>query len=163
MARIPVERKQGIPGWLWPLLGLVVLVLVGLFLWSLSQDRQVAGPATTGAGAPAAKRAPTAAAPPAPAAGAPIADVPIGQPDKLAALAGKSVQLTNAKVQDVVGDKTFWVGPSDTQRLFVFLEEDGTARQNVEGKVDVNQGQTVTIDGEIRKLPSAEEARSTGA
>ncbi len=77
----------------------------------------------------------------------------------LQALVGRQVELSGVRVQDVVGDKTFWIGPSQSQRLFVFLEEDRTAAKPVEGKVDVNPGQTVAIQGELRRLPSAEEAQ----
>ena len=165
MANIPVQRKSGIPWWVWALLGLVLLALLGLFLGNPFDRREAAGPgAATGAGA---KASPAAAASPAtgagakasPAAAGPVTDLPIGQPDQLAALAGRPVQLGGVKVQSVVGDKTFWVGPSATQRLFVFLEEDTTAGQKVEGKVDVNPGQTVALTGEIRRLPSAGEAQ----
>ncbi len=165
MANIPVQRKRGIPWWVWALLGLVLLALLGLFLGNPFDRREAAGPgAATGAGA---KASPAAAASPAtgagakasPAAAGPVTDLPIGQPDQLVALAGRPVQLGGVKVQSVVGDKTFWVGPSETQRLFVFLEEDKTAGQKVEGKVDVNAGQTVSITGELRKLPGAEEAQ----
>ena len=173
MANIPVQRKrgQGIPWWTWLLLGLGFLALLGFLLWSVvqGQDRETARPATTGAGAATGSQAtgsqaapPQAATPPAnPAApaGVPLTDLPIGQPDQLVALVGQPVHLSGLKVQEVVGDKTFWVGPSTAQRLFVFLEEDPTAGQQVEGKVDVNPGQTLTIQGELRKLPSAEEAQ----
>ncbi len=151
MANIPVQRKRaGLPGWLWPLLALALLALLGLLVWGLVQDR----PST----APAAPAAPAQPAQPA-AGGGVVTDVPLGQPERLLALVGRPVQLSSVQVQDVVGDKTFWVGPSAAQRLFVFLEEDKTAGQKVEGKVDVNAGQTVSITGELRKLPGAEEAQ----
>ena len=141
-------------------LALLLLALVGLFLWNPFQRREAVGPSTAPGQPPAVAGQPApATGQPASAAGGPITDVPIGQPDKLVALVGKPVQLTNVRVQDVVGDQTFWVGPSETQHLFVVLEEDRTRAQKVEGQVDVNEGQRVTIRGEIRKLPSAEEAR----
>ena len=151
MANIPVQRKQqGVPWWAWVLLALGLFVILALVLWNVFQDRQAAAPPTTGAAAPSVNQAAPAG---------PITDLPIGQPDQLLALVGRPVQLSGVRVQDVVGDKTFWIGPSDTQRLFVFLEENQTPGQKVEGSVDVNQGQTVAIDGELRKLPSAEEAQ----
>ncbi len=63
------------------------------------------------------------------------------------------------QVQSVVGDQAFWVGPSQDQQLFVVLEEDPSAGAT-EGQVDVNAGQMVSIMGEIRELPSMEEARA---
>ena len=166
MARIPVERKRtGIPWWAWLLLALAVAALLW-FLFDLfnrdpteARDLNVEVPAVTAA--PAGEQAGAApAGEQAGAAAAPITDmlIIVDTPDK-ASLVGKRVQFTNVTVQSVVGDKTFWIGPSKDQQLFVVLEEDPSAGAT-EGQVDVNAGQTVTITGEIRKLPSMEEARS---
>ncbi|MDP9382266.1 MAG: hypothetical protein M3Q29_19425 [Chloroflexota bacterium] len=57
-----------------------------------------------------------------------------------------------------MGDKTFWVGPSENQQVFVALSEEQDAA-GAEGKVDVNEGQTVRITGEIMELPSIERIR----
>ena len=65
---------------------------------------------------------------------------------------------TAAEVQSVVGDATFWVGPSDDQQVFVVLDEEQDAA-GAEGRVDVNEGQTVRITGEVRQLPSMQEAQ----
>jgi hypothetical protein len=75
------------------------------------------------------------------------------------ALVGKQVQSEGVKVQSVVGDKTFWVGPSTDQQLFVVLEEDPSAGPT-EGQLDINPGQTVTLTGEVRQLPPMDEARA---
>ena len=157
MARIPVERKRtGIPWWAWLLLALAVAALLW-FLFDLfnrdpteARDLNVEVPAVTAA--PAGEQAGAAAAP--------ITDmlIIVDTPDK-ASLVGRRVQFTNVTVQSVVGDKTFWIGPSKDKQLFVVLEEDPSAGAT-EGQVDVNAGQTGTITGEIRKLPSMEEARS---
>ena len=73
------------------------------------------------------------------------------------AYVGNPVQLKEIKVFSVVGDRTFWVGENDTQRLFVVLDKslDQPARQ--EWSLDINKGQTVAISGEVRKVPAAEE------
>ncbi|MBW3637867.1 MAG: hypothetical protein KY445_15600 [Armatimonadetes bacterium] len=75
-------------------------------------------------------------------------------------LINRRVELSGVKVQSVVGDKTFWVGPSANQRLFVVLEEEKTPNTPVEGKVDVNAGQTVTMSGTIKKMPAMAEIRN---
>lgn len=163
MADIPVQPKRGVPGWVWLIAALVLLgLLAALLLGVFGDDRDV--PLTTGAQATVV--APTAAAggqaKPTTAGGAVATDVPIGQPDRLVAMVGQDVRLTSVQVQEVVSDKGFWVGPSDTQRLFVLLEENSSPNTKTEGQVDVNKGQTVTIEGEIRRLPSADQAQQVG-
>ena len=86
-----------------------------------------------------------------------ITGLPLGQPERLAALAGRPVRLTNVKVQEVVGDQTFWIGPTPTQRILVFLREDKRPGQAAEGGVEVEVGQVANLNGAIRRLPSADE------
>lgn len=159
MANIPVQRKSGIPAWVWWIVALLLLGLLAAFLLGLF-DREAA-PATTGAQATPATAATgaDARAQPTAAGAAVVTDVPIGQPDRLVALVGRDVRLDGVRVQQVVGDRAFWIGPSDTQRLFVVLNDEAQTPGKVEGKVDVNQGQTVNIEGEIRRLPAANQAQ----
>ncbi len=95
-------------------------------------------------------------------AGGPITDLTtIFEEQNKISLVGRRVNLqgqTAAEVQSVVGDKTFWVGPSENQQVFVALSEEQDAA-GAEGKVDVNEGQTVRITGEIMELPSIERIR----
>jgi hypothetical protein len=79
-------------------------------------------------------------------------------PDR-SSLVGRRVRLTDVKVQSVIGDRTFYVGPSESQKVLVLLEEEKTPNSPVEGKVDVNPGQTVSFTGVIERVPSVEEAR----
>lgn len=74
-------------------------------------------------------------------------------------LIGRRVHLTDVKVQSVIGDRTFYVGPSESQKVLVVLEEEKTPNTPLEGKVDVNPGQTVSFNGVIERMPSIEEAR----
>jgi hypothetical protein len=76
------------------------------------------------------------------------------------AYVGNRVQLTDLKVHSVVGDRTFWIGPSDKQRLFVVLDKSLDQPMQQEWRLDINEGQTVAISGEIRKVPSADEIQS---
>lgn len=154
MANIPVEKKGGTPWWLWLLLALLALGILVAILWVADPfGEQAAGggdvPQTTERTAPGAAPG-----------GAVAQEVPIGEPERLASMVGQSVQLNDVRVQDVIGDRVFWVGPSQDQRLFVRLEEQQTANQPVEGRVDVNTGQTVSLEGELRQLPSADQMRS---
>lgn len=166
MARIPVERKKtGIPWWAWLILALLVAGLIWFLFELFSRDPNEARDLNVETGAevaaPAGAQAEAAGGTNAgQQAGVPLTDllIIIDAPDR-ASMVGKQVQLANVTVQSVVGDKTFWVGPTTDKQLFVVLEEDPSAGA-VEGQVDVNAGQTVTITGEVRKLPSMEEARS---
>jgi len=74
-------------------------------------------------------------------------------------LAGRRVQFNNVKVQSVVADRGFWIGPSASQRLFVVLNEERSPNSPTEGRVDVNPGQTVSISGTLRKLPMPQAAQ----
>ena len=78
-------------------------------------------------------------------------------PDKQS-LVNKQMQLTDVQVQSVVGDRTFWVGPSNTQQLLVVLDE-ALDTSRVDKKLDINTGQTLTLKGLIRTLPSIPEAQ----
>lgn len=90
--------------------------------------------------------------------GDPIRDIIIvvAAPDRLP-LIGRRVELENVPVQSVVGDKGFWVGPDKERQLFVALDESET--RGPDARVKVRPGQTVTVAGEIKKVPSMEEAR----
>ncbi len=92
--------------------------------------------------------------------GAEITDVLIivAEPNR-PSLVGRRVRFTNVKVQDVVGDRTFYVGPGANQRMFVALEEEPSPNSPVEGKVNVNPGQTVSFTGTIMAMPTVDEAK----
>lgn len=93
------------------------------------------------------------------AAGADITDVLLIVVPDPTPLVGRRVRLTNASVQDVVGDRAFYIGANENQRVLVVFEEEPTPNTPIDGKVDVKEGQTVAINGVIRQMPSVEEAR----
>lgn len=95
------------------------------------------------------------------AAGEEITDVLIivDTPDR-PTLVGRRVRFTNVSVQDVVGDRTFYIGPNANRRILVALEEEPSPNRPIEGKVNVNPGQTVSFTGTVVAMPSAEEART---
>ena len=71
----------------------------------------------------------------------------------LAAMAGQSIALDNVRVTSVTGDSTFTVGDGD-QRTVVVLESLGEGESGPgdgsDGVYDVNDGDTVTINGTVR-------------
>jgi hypothetical protein len=85
----------------------------------------------------------------------PITDVmalfALGSADR-ATLAGKRVQLANVTIQKVVNDQSFWVGPNEKQMFFVRFDQPPAG-----GKIA--KGQTIAVTGDIRKVPSADEAK----
>ncbi len=186
MARIPVERtRKRPPLWVWLLAALALVALLGL-LFELFLDEDAAGSsfvfirptasaiseseaATMGPEtAPAGSGDPLATTE-APAAGtgsgengelSPISDTQtiIAAPDP-PALVGRRVELQGVQVQEVTGDVSFWVGPSQGEQLLVILDEVATPREPTEGRYDINAGQTITILGEIRRFPGLAEAK----
>lgn len=161
--RIPIQQKKAGGWWLW-LLG---LLLAGLVVWALialfdDDETTAAAPAPDTTAAPT-LTPPGTAAPamtPPTEVGVPVTDLDaiVAAADP-AALVGRRVELTDVTVRSVVGDKTFWVGPSDGQQAFVFLLEETSSNSAVEGQVDVNPGQQVSITGVVEKLPPLDQAR----
>ncbi len=129
---------------------------------SPSPDVVVVSPTPAASPSPDVAVSPTPAASPSPNVatdGLPITDLAtvVTTPDQQS-LVNKQVQLTNAAVQSVVGDRTFWVGPSNTQQLLVVLDE-ALDSSRIDKKLDINTGQTLTLNGLIRPLPSIQEAQ----
>lgn len=67
-------------------------------------------------------------------------------------MAGRRVTLENVPVRQVAGDKTFWIGESPERQMLVYLEEAGH-----EQKMEVKEGQNVTIQGSLQRMPAADE------
>ena len=89
----------------------------------------------------------------------PITDVVViaSAPDQQA-LVNRQVQFANVPVQSVIGDRTFWVGSGNNERLLVVLDE-ALDSGNTERALDVNAGQTLTMNGIVRRMPSAADAQ----
>ncbi|MGB3204873.1 MAG: hypothetical protein WBB28_07800 [Crinalium sp.] len=73
-------------------------------------------------------------------------------------LVNRRVQFTNVKVQNVNGDRTFWVGQSNNQRLLVVLDP-ALDKGRAEKRVDINSGQTLDITGVIKQMPTPQQAQ----
>lgn len=156
MAEIPVERKHGAPGWLWPVILIGALGLAGLIFYLVSRDgRETASTAP----APTTQAAQQPGTPGGAALGAQaITDVNYltSQTDK-AALAGRRVQLSSVTVQRVMSDRVFSVGSGAGQEMFVILDEK-LDRGGAEQIVAVKPGQVLSLSGVIERAPSAETA-----
>lgn len=89
----------------------------------------------------------------------PITDVVViaSAPDQQA-LVNRQVQFANVPVQSVIGDRTFWVGSGTNERLLVVLDE-ALDSGNTEKALDINAGQTLTMNGIVRRMPSAADAQ----
>ncbi len=129
---------------------------------SPSPNVVVASPSPTIAASPSpnvvvVSPSPTVAA--SPAATEPITDVVViaTAPNKQS-FVNRQVELTNVPVQSVVGDRTFWVGSGNNERLFIVLDE-ALDNGRTEKNLKVNAGQTLMIRGLIRSLPSTQEAQ----
>ena len=68
-------------------------------------------------------------------------------------LVGREVRISDANVQDVVGDATFFVGPSTGQTVLAAIEGERAGSQ-ADQAVDINPGQTVQLNGTVEQLPS---------
>ena len=68
-------------------------------------------------------------------------------------LLGKRVEFKQVKVESVIGDVVFWVGPSKEQRVLVVMDQ---FLDNPESKTVVRQGDTVTVMGVVEAMPPKE-------
>lgn len=150
MAHLEVQRKSGISP-IWWIVGLIILVALIWWVVAGRGTRDVADmPAN--AVAPAA----TPAIPGEPVATlTPVSDIGfiLTAPDA-AAIVNRPVVLQNVQVQAVVSDVGFWVGTSDSQRVFVALDEVRTPNTQTEGRYDVTAGQQLAVYGTVQPMPS---------
>jgi len=75
-------------------------------------------------------------------------------------LVGRRVQLDNVRVQKLVSERGFWIGDGD-RRLFARLDE-RLNQGSAEWDVVIREGQTRTLTGEIREMPSADQIKNWG-
>jgi len=76
----------------------------------------------------------------------------IDAPDKRA-LVGRGAMLVGVKVQEMVGDSAFWVGPSEDRRLFVVVTRDTKLGSGDGPPPKIRAGQTIAVAGVIKPLP----------
>lgn len=144
MAEIPIEKKSGIPGWVWLLLALLLGAL--LLWWLLGDDDDDAVVYDENAAVaeqtfdPAATTAVAGAA----AAGA--------------MTVGQTVDLENVRVTSLAGDMAF-NADANGQNMFVVFDEVQTPGDAVEGQYDINPGSMLNLQGTVR---SANDPLPTG-
>ena len=151
MAEIKVERK-GLPWWAWLIMALVAVALIWWVVAEMGDDEEtdLAAPDVA-----IVETVPPPVMPMDPATGGQagaITDIAtLLDAEDPAALVGRQVRLEGVQGLDMVGDATFWVGRGDDDRAFVILDEQiPSPPPEVEGRVNVNAGQTVDITGSVR-------------
>ncbi|HET7584563.1 MAG TPA: hypothetical protein VFK13_06615 [Gemmatimonadaceae bacterium] len=69
-------------------------------------------------------------------------------------LTGRSVALLTAQVQSVESDRAFWIGADDAQRMLVVMAAGARVDNAAGGARTLAPGDTVSIAGVVRALPS---------
>jgi hypothetical protein len=75
-----------------------------------------------------------------------------GSADQISRSGAATATASQVRVESVVSDGGFWVGESDSDRVFVRLRTDG------ESPFQIEAGQTVSFEGEVTENPSDVEA-----
>lgn len=160
MANIPVERKGGIPGWVWLLLGLLLVILL-FFLLGDGCGNDVDDLVVTDT---------TSYVEPAPV--TPTNDLDFTGPADIeqlnmlfanadpSTIVGKSVRFNDVTATNVTGDSTFYVSDG-TNQAFVVLEGMGESQSGggcEDGRYCIREGDKLDITGRVRALD--ETARS---
>ena len=132
MAEIPVTKKSGIPWWVWAILAALVVLLLFLFLGG--NDDVADAPADAGVVV-----ADTDA----------ITDLTTLERGT-AALAGRQVDLDDVRVASMAGDRGFMVTDGAGATVLVVLDEIVPGPDSGDdGRVDVNAGQVLDVEGEV--------------
>lgn len=163
MAEIPVQRKSGLPWWIWPL---AILGLLGLLWLAFGRDRD--DDRETRANATPTPALAVVTSSPAPglvsttgaAAGGALNDVNayVTANDK-AAFIGRQAQLGNVRVLRVLSDRAFTVGATRGQEMFAMLDESLDNAGGKEQRVAIKEGQALSLSGTIERPPDAETAK----
>jgi hypothetical protein len=124
------------PRWLWALLALLALAIL---LFALAQCGNSTAPSNAPVGSAGAEQGSLSAAGTSP---LPVAQV-AGPDGELTAQAGKAAAAQGVLVQSVPADEGFWVGTSETDRVWVQLS--GTD----ESGYVVEQGDRVDFTGQV--------------
>lgn len=162
MAEIPVEKKSGVPGWLWALLALILLALVVWWFVSQADDAEVDGTpeeieqtelldGDDDFGVLEEPNGSEEAATAVAAAGPVEALTGVAALSALGDKIGRNVSMDSAAVNRVIGDEGFTIGEGDNETLVMF-DERPTPNTPQEGHVDVNPGSQVKLRGNVREL-----------
>ena len=127
MANIPVEKTG--TNWLPWLLGLLALALIGFFIFLAADDPDN------------------------------DEDMIVDDTEVVAPVVADDVDgldMSDLYVTRVVGDKTFFVAPTEggTDETLVYLEEEADPGNGVEDRYDVTEGQHIAITGTMEDTPA---------
>lgn len=82
----------------------------------------------------------------------PVTDLSLAIDSSLqSGLQGRIAAFTNAQVQEVIGERIFWIGTGESQRLPVVLNPESTPE--VEGTGTPSAGEEWALYGVFRELP----------
>lgn len=150
-----IAKRSGKALWL-ALLALLVLLLAAVAAWFLFVDDDGDVEAVDTTATTSATSAPTSQATmdgsAAPAAGEVFAGgqrVLPGGEGELTRFVGQASEGRTVRVQSVPSDESFWVGTSNTNRVFVHL-----ALSPRESPFNVQAGEMVTFSGTVKAVPS---------
>lgn len=146
MAEIPVEKKSGVPGWLWLVLALIIIALLIWWLTGQEDEAELVADDVVVEDEYLAEDD-IALADPEIATG-PI--VTLAGLTGLATLVGQDVALDGVEVTAVTGDMAFYIGEGENRTLVLFDETPSPDMPQQEGQLDINEGMIVDIDGEVR-------------
>lgn len=158
MAEIPVTKKNSM-WWLW----LLLLLIVGALIWWFVEANEKTDVETTTVAPVAAQVAtdqnnmPTADT----AMNGPTNDLAMLTSAQIAGMVGQEVHLKGVPVQSLAGDMAFYVGNDAASRVFVAFNQVPTPGTAMEGKIDVNPGSMVDIDGVVRSPSDPHPASTT--
>lgn len=143
MAEIPVKKSSGVPLWVWALAAVILLALVWWLFTAFNDEPEIAAvaPAVVPASAPSAAAPATESGP--------ITELSMLSGASLGAMTGREVRLSSVPVLSVVGDRTFFIGTSEQDRVFVVLDEQPTPGPT-EGRYDVTAGQQIALVGSVQ-------------
>lgn len=161
MAEIPVQKKSGVPWWVWLILAaLIAAVLIWIF--TADDTAQDADVAATSADTEMQMSDPlTGNAEAADGSSEAFTDLGTLLAASQGDLTGRNVDLTDVEVESLEGDMSFYIGSDERNRMLVVFEQVPTPRTATEGRLDVNEGDRVSLVGMITEVGDLPEAVST--
>ena len=132
-------RRARTPWWVWLLALLAIGLIAFMVLQGLGDDTGTDTSASGDTGGAAAEGTVTVG-------GTDLFSL-AGDPEALGNYEDEAVEATSVPVESVVADEGFWIGETDQERLFVFLN------LTDESGPQIDEGDTVSFSGTTRPLP----------